>query len=284
MRNINVGELLVRQNIFPDKKTALSWVLAGKVFINNHKIDKIGQFVPVGSEILVKGLTRKYVSKGGLKLEGALADFEMDVTNKIALDAGASTGGFTDCLLQHGATMVYAVDVGSGQLAGKLRCDKSVVNMEMVNISEVAPDDLKPKPELATIDLSYLSLKKAVPIVTNLLTDKGEMVCLVKPLFEIDNSEMSTTGKIEDANIFEEILLDLVHYVDSLGLKTLCITNSPITGNKGTREFFMKISLDKSIAIQDDMCNQIKKAIKNVMGLELYRKNHYEDKLFETYD
>ena len=282
MRNINVGELLIRQNIFPNKKTALSWILAGKVFINNHKIDKIGQFVPVGSEILVKGFTRKYVSKGGLKLEGALADFEIDVTNKIALDAGASTGGFTDCLLQHGATIVYAVDVGSGQLAGKLRRDGRVVNMEMVNISEVAPDDLKPKPELATIDLSYLSLKKAIPIVSNLLTDKGEMVCLVKPLFEIDNSKMPTTGKIEDTNIFEEILLDLVHYVDSLGLKNLWITNSPITGNKGTKEFFMKISLDKSITIQDDMCNQIKKAVKTVMDLELYKKNDHEDKLFET--
>lgn len=144
MKKIPVWKLLIEQDIFPDKKTALGWVMAGKVLVDNHRVDKIGQIVPADSEVLVKGLEQKYVGKGGLKLEGALVDFNIDVTDKIALDVGASTGGFTDCLLQHGVAKVYAIDVGFGQLAGKLRTDERVVNMEDTNISDVSPDDLQP--------------------------------------------------------------------------------------------------------------------------------------------
>lgn len=266
MKKIPVWKLLVEQNIFPNKKTALGWIMAGKVLANNHRVNKIGQLVPRDSKILVKRLYQKYVSRGGLKLENALVDFNMDITDKVALDVGASTGGFTDCLLQHGVAKVYAIDIGFGQLAGKLRIDDRVVNMENTNISDVSPEDLQPKPSLATIDFSYLSLKKGIPIVSSLLDKNGEMVCLVKPLFEVDNPEIRRTGKIDDSNIYRVVLKDLIEYVNNIELKVLDVTYSHVTGNKGTREFFLRISLDKSITSKK-LNTKIDNAMKNVMEI-----------------
>jgi len=163
MKKVPITDLLIERGFFPDRKTAESWIMSGKVIVNNERVETSGQRFAVNSEIRIKGLDLKYVGKGGLKLEGALADFHLHVEGIVALDAGACTGGFTDCLLQHGASKVYAVDVGYGQLAGKLRVDKRVVNMERTNIGDVLPERLNPKPTLATVDLSYLSLKKKHP-------------------------------------------------------------------------------------------------------------------------
>lgn len=273
MAGKKLWQLLVDRGIFKDKKEATGWIMMGKVYINNQRIDKSGEKVPVDSEIYVKGLEKKYVSKGGLKLEGAIKDFAVNVKDKIAIDSGASTGGFTDCLLQHGAKLVYAVDVGYGQLTGKLRNDQRVVNMEKVNIGEVKPEELDPVPELATADLSYLSLKKAIPIFRDLINDTGEIICLVKPLFEVDDSEMRRKGKIDNPEIFKEILSELVNFIESENINPVGITNSPVTGNNGTKEFFMYITKSKSIQPEKNIFEQINESIKKVMRLEDYKKD-----------
>ncbi|MGA8943726.1 MAG: SAM-dependent methyltransferase, partial [Thermoactinomyces sp.] len=184
---------------------------------------------------------------------------------------GASTGGFTDCLIQHGAVKVYAIDVGYGQLAGKLRVDERVVNMEKTNIGDVTPEQLDPKPELASIDLSYLSLKKGIPIVAKLLKPQGDMLCLVKPLFEVDDPEIRRTGVIEDPDVYKEVLEDLVKYTEDIGLNPIGVTHSPVTGNKGTREFFLWVSIDLNKErrnIEEDITG----AINEVMELKTYEK------------
>jgi len=272
MTKIPLWKLLVDEGFFEDRRTATGWIMSGKVLVDGRRVDKAGYPVSQDAGVRVKGLDARYVGKGGLKLEGALSDFRMDVSGRVALDTGAATGGFTDCLLQHGAVRVYAVDAGYGQLAGKLRIDERVVNMERTNISDVSPDRLRPRPSLATVDLSYLSLKKAVPIVAGLLDSGGEMLCLVKPLFEVADAEARRTGTIKDPAMFWEVLCDLVHCADSLGLKAMGVTHSHVTGNKGTAEFFLRISSGES-AVPEGMPTQIDAAVDAALRLPRYREN-----------
>lgn len=245
MKRVSLWELLVDRGFCADRKTATGWIMAGQVIVDGQRIDKAGCLVSADTTVRVKGI-KKYVGKGGLKLEGALADFGVDVSGRVVLDAGASTGGFTDCLLQHGAARVYAVDAGYGLLAGKLRVDERVVNWEKTNISELSPEQLQPTPTLATVDLSYLSLQIAIPIVARLVDRQGDMICLVKPLFEVPDSQARRTGKIEDPAMYRQVLHDLVEYVDNMGLKTVGVASSRIPGRRGTREFFLRISLDQT--------------------------------------
>lgn len=276
MKKIPIWELLLREGFFCDRKEAESWIMMGKVLANNQRIDNPGEKVTQNTGIIIKGFNQKYVSKGGLKLEGALRQFNMNIEGMAIIDAGASTGGFTDCLLQHGAAKVYAVDVGFGQLAGKLRIDSRVVNMERMNISDVSPDDLEPRPILATIDLSYLSLREAIPVFARILNGKGEMLCLVKPLFEVQDSELRRKGEITDNSIYISILKGLAAYIDNLGFMTTGVTYSPVTGNKGTKEFFIRISLDivkltNAVSLQD-IDKQIDTAVKAVEEITTYKK------------
>lgn len=228
-------------------------------------------------ELMVKGINQKYASKGGLKLEGALSDFNLDVSGRVAIDAGASTGGFTDCLIQHHIEKVYSVDVGFGQLAGKLTINPRVVAMEKVNIGDFVALPLNPRPTLATVDLSYLSLKKAIPIFATILGGKGELICLVKPLFEVNDRDMRRSGEITNPDVFKELLRDLVKYIDELGYKVTGITYSHVTGNKGTREFFIRVSLDEvtysdMLLSDNDIEEQIDNAVRAVMEIELFKK------------
>jgi 23S rRNA (cytidine1920-2'-O)/16S rRNA (cytidine1409-2'-O)-methyltransferase len=245
VKKVRLWELLVERALFDDPRTAKAWIMAGKVIVEGQRVDKAGHFVSNDASIRIKGLT-KYVGRGGLKLEGALADFGMDVSGQVALDVGAATGGFTDCLLQHEVAKVYAVDVGYGLLAGKLRADQRVVNMERTNISVLSPDQLQPRPSLATVDLSYLSLRVAIPIVACLLTDYGEMLCLVKPLFEVSDSASRGAATIDDSAVYSTILRELVDSVNRSGLTVTGITYSHITGGKGTREFFLRTSKEQT--------------------------------------
>lgn len=277
MKKLPVWELLIEKGFFNDRKTAESWVMSGKVFANNNRIDKSGQMVNILDEIIVKGINQKYVSKGGLKLEGALSDFNIDVSGMVAIDAGASTGGFTDCLIQHNIEKVYSVDVGFGQLAGKLNINPRVVSMEKVNIGDVVNLTLNPRPTLATVDLSYLSLKKAIPIFATILGEKGDLICLVKPLFEVNDSNMRRSGEIDNPEVFKELLRDLVKYVDELGYKVTGITYSHVTGNKGTREFFIRVSLDEItyndiLLSENEIFEQIDNSVRAVMEIELFKK------------
>lgn len=272
MKKIPLWELLVVRGLAEDRKSAEGWILTGKVLVNNQRADSAGERVLPTIDIRIKGLDHKYVGKGGLKLEGALTGFQVDVSGRIALDTGASTGGFTDCLLQRGAARVYAIDAGYDQLAGKLRSDPRVVNMERTNIGDVTAEQLVPRPSVATVDLSYLSLRKAIPILAALLEPDGELICLVKPLFEISDSEARRTGVIEHPDQLREVLLSLVQYTQELGYSCLGITHSPITGNTGTHEFFMHIKLAGSPS-SADLDQQIDQSVDSATKLTPYRKS-----------
>lgn len=280
MKKEPIWKLLVDRGFFDDRKTAESWIMAGSVFANGCKINTSGEPVDPAAAIRIKGLDQKYVSKGGLKLEGALADFGVDITGRVAIDAGASTGGFTDCLIQHGAAKVYAVDVGYGQLAGKLRQDARVENMEKVNIGDDILRTLDPVPTIASVDLSYLSLKKAIPIFAQILGGKGELICLVKPLFEVEDSEIRRSGVIEDPAVYRDLLIDLGRYVGEIGYRVAGVTHSHVTGNRGTREFFLEVELDPRAApdapkdVYDDsrFLADVDRAIENVLKIEPFKK------------
>lgn len=239
---------LIDSGEFADRKEAGAWIMAGNVYVNGERIDKAGIKVRDDAEVTVKGREIPYVGRGGLKLEGALTAFGIDVTGLVTLDTGASTGGFTDCLIRSGAGIVYAVDAGYGQLAGSLRNDPRVRNMERRNISDVEPVELDPAPSLATVDLSYLSLRKAIPIVNALLTPPKAMLCLVKPLFETGNAELRRIGRIDDPSEYGAILRELTEFCLEEGHLVHGVCASPITGNKGTREFFILISDDREFA------------------------------------
>ena len=276
MKKAPIWEILIERGLFEDKKTAQSWIMAGKVITPNQKIDKPGQLVSLTEEIIVKGIDQRYVGKGGLKLEGALSDFGVDVNGVVAIDAGASTGGFTDCLLQHGAAKVYAVDVGFGRLVGKLQVDPRVVPMEKMNIGDASLEQLDPKPTLATVDLSYLSLKKAIPILANILHKQGDLICLVKPFFEVSDNEIRRTGIIEDPNVYRDVLKELANFVHESGYRVTGITHSHVTGNKGAREFFIRVSLDPSSHTKElseqEIDTQVDNAVIAVMQVELFKK------------
>ncbi len=273
MKKIFLWKLLVNKGIFSNKELASKWIMAGKVLVDNQRIDKCGYLVLEDAEIRIKDYEKKYASKGGIKLEGALNDFNIDVTGKVVLDVGASTGGFTDCLIQYGAKKVYAVDVGFGQLMGKLRSDKRVVNMEKTNISDIKKSQMKPPPVLAVVDLSYLSIKKAIPVVFKLLHKKGLIICLVKPLFEIADPDVRRTGIIKDSKLYKDVLQDLVKFFLDIDIITADITYSHITGNKCTREFFMLLTKDKCREMTG--CNnKIDRVVASSLKLKNYKKNN----------
>lgn len=276
MRKIKIIDALLQRGLFEDKKTAESWILAGKIYLGTIRIDKPGTFIENDSEITIKNVYKlKYVNKGGLKLEGALSDFRINLSDKIVIDAGASTGGFTDCALHHGAKMVYAVDAGYDQLAWKLRSNLRVVNLEKVNISNSILLKLDPKPNFATIDLSYLSLKKAIPVFSNILHNQGEAICLVKPIFEVDDSKIRRNGFINDPDRFNTILSDLSNFIKSNNYSVLGITNSCVTGNKGTIEFLIYFSFDSmnSGALNSyEIKNNIISSIEKSMSLSKFKK------------
>lgn len=241
---------LVSDGYFPDEKTAASWVLSGDVRINGRRAspgDKAGRLDTVD----VPRLRERYVSRGGLKLEGALDAFGLSPAGLVCIDAGASTGGFTDCLLSRGAGRVYAVDVGFGQLAGSLRQHPAVVNMERTNLSDQKLRNLSPVPVFATCDLSYLSLRKAVPGFLSILREGGDLVCLVKPLFETDDARARRTGVLREDE-YGRLLTQLVGELNALSrARVLGVTNSPITGNRGTLEFFLHVGAGRGGEVTD---------------------------------
>jgi 23S rRNA (cytidine1920-2'-O)/16S rRNA (cytidine1409-2'-O)-methyltransferase len=217
--------------------------MAGRVYVDGERAEKAGVGYPRDACIEVRGLEERFASRGGEKLAGALVDLTADPKGMVVLDAGASAGGFTDCLLQHGAIRVYAVDVGYGQLAGRLRVDPRVVCLERTNISDVMLSALVPRPQLATLDLSYLSLRKAVPIVAPLLSDPARILCLVKPLFETEDTEARRSGVIHEEGEYRRILEGLAEEFTDQGHGIGGVCRSRITGSGGTVEFFMDLQI-----------------------------------------
>ena len=263
---------LLEEGLFSEEKAARAAILAGEVYAAGQRVASAGQMVAADSPLHVKGQELPYISKGGLKLEGALKDFGIDVTGRVCIDAGASTGGFTHCLVKAGAATVYAVDVGFGQLMGSLRQDPHVVNLERTNISDEKLLTLDPRPTLGSVDLSYLSLRLGIPSFAAVLHNRGELICLVKPLFETEDMEARRTGILPD-DAYEKVLTDLIRDVNALPYATAAaVTHSPVTGNTGTREFFLHVLLSDTPLPAPDLSAPVRAAVARALALHEYEK------------
>jgi len=236
-----LDKLLVLRGLAPTRERAQGLILAGVVLVNEQRVDKPGTLVDEGADVRVTGGDHPYVGRGGIKLEKALQEFKVSVQGKVALDVGASTGGFTDCLLQHGAQRVYAVDVGYGQLAWKLRQDPRVVVLERTNVRHVTPQTFGEKMQLAVIDLSFISLTKVLPGIRDLLEPGAEVLALVKPQFEVGKGEVGKRGVVRSPEKHRQVLNNLRRFAEELGFKVKGVIPSPIKGAKGNVEFFMHL-------------------------------------------
>ena len=245
--------MLVERNLFTSREKAQAAIMAGLVMVNGVRADKAGQKFAKDVQIEKIGEAIPYVSRGGLKLERALAHFNIDPEEKTCMDVGASTGGFTDCLLQHGAKKVYAVDVGYGQLDWKLRNDSRVVVMERTNIRYLQPDSVEDPIELAVVDVSFISLKKVLPVVAKLLLPEGELVCLIKPQFEVGRELVGKKGVVKDPKIHADTLISLADFFSNQSIAFLGLTYSPITGPEGNIEFlvYLRSSEDMGMSPQE---------------------------------
>ena len=236
--------LLVEKGFAPSREKAKALIMAGIVYVNQNKEDKPGaSFDPVETQIEVRGSTLRYVSRGGLKLEKALKVFPIDLSGRVCMDIGASTGGFTDCMLQNGASKVYAIDVGYGQLDWKLRSDPRVVCMEKTNFRYVKPEDLGegPAPSFASVDVSFIGLDKILPAAMAILVPEGEMVCLIKPQFEAGRDKVGKKGVVRDRIVHEEVVRDVTAMASGLGFDVLGLDFSPIRGPEGNIEYLMHL-------------------------------------------
>ena len=232
--------LLVERGLVASREQARRLIMAGAVVVGEQRVDKPGTLVDTEASVRLKEDARSpYVSRGGHKLAGGLAAFSLDVTGIVALDVGASTGGFTDCLLQHGAAKVFAIDVGYGQLAWSLRQDPRVVNLERCNIRTLASDELTETPSLAVIDTSFISLTLVIPKVLRLIADKGEVVALVKPQFEVGKGRVGKGGVVRDPALHAEVLAQLQRQADVWQVEVKGVIESSLRGPKGNREFLL---------------------------------------------
>jgi 23S rRNA (cytidine1920-2'-O)/16S rRNA (cytidine1409-2'-O)-methyltransferase len=225
--------------LVPSRARAQSLLMAGVVFVEGTRVDKAGTLVPKDSEIIIKEGSRRYVGRGGVKLEAALNRFKINVNDKVALDIGASTGGFTDCLLQFGARRVYAIDVGHGQIDWGLRQDKRVVVMEKVNARYLKPEDIGELVDISTIDVSFISLTLIVPPVKNLLKPKGVLIALIKPQFEAGKGEVGKKGVVRDESKYAMVIEKITSFLEGEYFDIMGVMPSPILGADGNREFFV---------------------------------------------
>ena len=234
--------LLVQKGLCPSREKAKASIMAGIVYVDGQKSDKAGNMIDENAEITVKENICPYVSRGGLKLDKAMNLWGFPLEDKVCMDIGASTGGFTDCMLQKGARKVYAVDVGYGQLDYKLRIDERVINMEKCNIRYVEKDDIADPIDFISIDVSFISLKLVFPVASKLLTEEGHLVCLVKPQFEAGREQVGKKGIVRDRKVHKEVIENVADYALQNGLYPVGLTYSPVTGAKGNIEYLMHLS------------------------------------------
>lgn len=240
--------LLVKQGLAPSREKAKAVIMSGNVFVDGEREDKAGAMFAEEAQIVVKENPLKYVSRGGLKLEKAMREFPISLKDCICMDIGASTGGFTDCMLQNGATKVYSVDVGQGQLAWKLRNDERVVCMEQTNFRYVTPEDIPDALDFASVDVSFISLTKILIPARNLLKTGGQMVCLIKPQFEAGRGKVGKNGVVREPQIHEEVIRKIIDYADSIGFEVLHLEYSPIKGPEGNIEYLLHIRKPEEIS------------------------------------
>ncbi|AEH47281.1 TlyA family RNA methyltransferase [Parageobacillus thermoglucosidasius] len=255
--------LLVQRGLIETREKAKRAIMAGLVYANEVRLDKPGEKVPVDIPLTVKGEVLPYVSRGGLKLEKALRLFDVSVQDKIVLDIGASTGGFTDCALQHGAKLSYALDVGYNQLAWKLRQDERVVVMERTNFRYVTPDYFtKGLPQFATIDVSFISLKLILPVLKMVIVPGSDVVALVKPQFEAGREKVGKKGIVRDPDVHEEVLTSIIDFALSEGFDAMNLSHSPITGGDGNIEFLLHLRFEGGKEIGE---NRLPKSVSEVV-------------------
>jgi len=239
--------LLVKKGLCPSREKAKASIMAGIVYVDGQKSDKAGNMVDENADILVKSNICPYVSRGGLKLEKSMKEWDLNLANKICMDIGASTGGFTDCMLQNGATKVYAIDVGYGQLDYKLRIDERVVNMEKCNVRYLDPETIAEPIDFISIDVSFISLKLIFPVCAKVLADDGQIVCLVKPQFEAGREQVGKKGIVRDKNVHREVIENVIRYAEDNGFYPVGLTFSPVTGAKGNIEYLLALSKTENV-------------------------------------
>lgn len=239
--------LLVKKGLCPSREKAKASIMAGIVYVDGQKSDKAGNMVDEDAEILVKSNICPYVSRGGLKLEKSMKEWDLNLENKVCMDIGASTGGFTDCMLQNGATKVYAIDVGYGQLDYKLRIDERVVNMEKCNVRYLDPEIIAEPIDFISIDVSFISLKLIFPVCAKVLADDGQIVCLVKPQFEAGREQVGKKGIVRDKNVHREVIENVIQYAQDNGFYPVGLTYSPVTGAKGNIEYLLALSKTENV-------------------------------------
>lgn len=233
--------LLVEKGICTSRERAKTSIMAGLVYVDGQKVDKVGEKVSVEADIVYKGEKMPYVSRGGFKLEKAMKEFNIDLTDTVCMDIGASTGGFTDCMLQNNAKKVFSVDVGYGQFAWKLRTDERVVCMERTNIRYVTPEDIGEKLDFASIDVSFISLRTIMPAVKELLKDNGSVVALIKPQFEAGKDKVGKKGVVRDKAVHLEVIEMVIAFAKSIGFEILNLEFSPIKGPEGNIEYLLHL-------------------------------------------
>lgn len=245
MKKVRLDQLIFDRGLVPSRERAKTTIMSGVVFVNGQRADKPGAVFPEDCEIAIHGETLRYVSRGGLKLEKALKTFGVDPSGMICIDCGASTGGFTDVLLQNGARKVYAVDVGYGQLAWRLRGNERVICMERTNIRYVTRE-LIPEPlDLAVMDLSFISLKLVLPPVRALLKPDGRALCLIKPQFEAGKGKVGKKGVVRDQSVHLEVLKEFLDFAPTAGFTVMGLSFSPIRGPEGNIEYLCYLAVGK---------------------------------------
>ena len=244
MAKYRLDDLLVRRGFCEDKNQAQAWVMAGEVIVNDHRIDKAGERFKDDVDIRLRPRkSHKYVSRGGLKLEGAIASFDYVVSNKVCADLGASTGGFTDCLLNFGAQRVYAIDVGYGLLDWRLRQDERVINLERTHAAHLTRDQIPESIDLLVADISFNSLTRILEPVMPFMKDKGALILLIKPQFEASREDVGPGGIVSDPAVHEQVCGRIRQYLEGLGASIMGVVPSPILGGHGNKEFLIGAEL-----------------------------------------
>ena len=258
--------LLVKKGLAPSREKAKAVIMAGSVYVDGQKEDKAGSvFDEESAHIEVRGHALPYVSRGGLKLEKALKVFPITLTDKICMDIGASTGGFTDCMLQNGAAKVYSVDVGYGQLDWKLRQDRRVICMEKTNFRYMTPEDIPDVLDFASVDVSFISLDKILTPAYALLKEQGEMVALIKPQFEAGREKVGKKGVVRDPKVHEEVIAKIVRHADEVLFEVLDLSYSPIRGPEGNIEYLIHLKKNPERVVYPDILAVFEKKIKEIV-------------------
>lgn len=253
------------QGYAPSREKAKALIMAGIVYVNNQKVDKAGFELKEGDVLEVRGKTLQYVSRGGLKLEKAMQEFPIILEGKICMDVGASTGGFTDCMLQNGAVKVYSVDVGYGQLAWKLRIDERVVNLERTNFRYATREQIPDEIDFASVDVSFISLKHILPNLNTLLAPDGQAVCLIKPQFEAGKEKVGKKGVVRDLNVHLEVVENVINLAVENGFSVMGLQFSPIKGPEGNIEYLIYLNKSSTPIVSE-----------NVNAKELVNMSHTE--------